>query len=111
MFGARLYGTNGGGFRTQAQPQTQSPDKKFDAVVYPNPTNGTLYVKLDGEFDKENTVIEIMDGRGMIVHKENIGKTQNDFAQLDMKMYANGVYLVRITSGANVVYRKISLVK
>lgn len=96
---------------THSMEKVPAPEGISDAVIYPNPNTGTFFVKLDGTYDKENTAIEIMDGRGLLLHKENIGKTQNEFTEVDMKMYANGVYLLRITSGENSVYRKISLVR
>lgn len=112
MFAARLN-PSGVSFKIGEQNEQETPDteKVFDAILYPNPTTGILFVKLEGISSKESADVEIIDGKGLVLYKEKIAGPQNIFRELNMEIYANGVYLVKIISGGNIVCRKISLNK
>lgn len=71
--------------------------------IYPNPVNNVLNI-----VDAENSTIEILSIVGTTVKRiENA--TQNE--HIDMNNLSNGTYFVRISSGTNVVTRKISVIR
>lgn len=71
--------------------------------VYPNPTNGTITVTglLSG------TQLELIAFSGSKVASETV--TVNGNVQMDLSTYARGIYVLRISNGAEVVTRKIVL--
>ncbi|MCF6132827.1 T9SS type A sorting domain-containing protein [Flavobacterium wongokense] len=72
-----------------------------DFAIIPNPTNGlTQIVMKDGQFGKVSVVT--IDGK--IVDEYNIEKT--DKTQIDVGRYANGIYIINVTSDDGKLYTK-----
>jgi hypothetical protein len=84
------------------------PFKENSISIYPNPTSGVFHIQAVSHQLIANCQIQIYDMMGKCIN-QHIGTSSN--FQIDLSSRANGVYLVRIISGANVVYRKISLAK
>jgi len=68
--------------------------------VYPNPTNNALFVALNGE----ETLVEVLDINGRVVMSNVFSGVE---AQLELGTLANGMYVVRATSGSEVATAKI----
>lgn len=72
-------------------------------VVYPNPTRGNVY--LDFTTELENTRIEVTDLEGNALGEI---RTSGAYLQIDLSLFPNGTYLLRITTQENKQYvRKI----
>ncbi|MBP1668969.1 MAG: hypothetical protein H6Q21_1335 [Bacteroidetes bacterium] len=73
-------------------------------LIYPNPSNGMLYV--DCSFFQSKTQIELMDISGRVVKKiENAAGT----VAIDITGMPSSIYLVRVSDGSSSVLRKIVL--
>lgn len=70
-----------------------------EITLYPNPTNGIFIVKGEG-LNK----IEVYNTTGQHVITRTVS---DDFAEIDLSNAANGLYLVRIMSGAGVTERTV----
>ncbi len=68
--------------------------------VYPNPTTNALFVALNGE----ETLVEVLDINGRVVMSNMYNGVE---AQLELGNLANGMYVVRATSGNEVATAKI----
>jgi hypothetical protein len=68
--------------------------------VYPNPTNNALFVALNGE----ETLVEVLDLNGRVVMSQVFSGVE---AHLELGNLANGMYVVRATSGNEVATAKI----
>lgn len=65
--------------------------------LYPNPTSGIVYIKLDNTFDAV-----VYNYQGQVVMRE-----YNNEGQLDMSNLSTGVYFVEIRDGQNVMIEKV----
>lgn len=73
-------------------------------VVYPNPTQGVVRVKLD-MVQSPNAEILIMNPRGNIVERRNAaGSSAQSF---DLRKYGTGIFVIRIVSGKNIITNKV----
>ena len=86
----------------------------FDASninIYPNPNHGKLFVDITGE-ENADVSIYIMDLLGQVHVEENVmfgqGNTSRTF---DVSNLANGLYIVRLTKGAQSYSYKITIHK
>ena len=73
-----------------------------DVKVYPNPTNGKIFI--EGQNIQKIEVID-MSGR-MIRATEN--NSANDRIEMDLSGFAAGMYLFRIVENDNVMMLKVS---
>ncbi len=71
----------------------------FDFTVYPNPTQGMVYVEAPA-----GTALEVYDLRGSKLLE---AQTQNGSHTLDLSAYAKGVYLLRLQTGERVETQRI----
>lgn len=73
-------------------------------IMYPNPTEGNLNLKVDLPFVQEDALLEIRDVLGKIVYTEKIPVLQKMEKHLDLHTYGKGVYFLSI-SGSNMMIR------
>ncbi|WP_181256190.1 T9SS type A sorting domain-containing protein [Aurantibacter aestuarii] len=81
-------------------------DFTFDSfVMYPNPSNGSLTIG----FNTSNDVnVNLYDIRGRSVLNKNFNASGSKFNQtLNLASLATGVYVVKINSGSNTMFRKL----
>lgn len=78
------------------------PGEKSLLGVYPNPTEGIIYLKSE---DVVNAAIEIYDESGRLVFNEEQQSVQN--SQLDLTAFARGVYTIKVSSSSSVQTIKI----
>ena len=72
-----------------------------DFAIVPNPSSTTIEIIMsDAKFNK----VSIMTIDGKIVNERNIEKT--DKTLIDVSRYANGIYIINVTSGDGQVYTK-----
>lgn len=89
----------------------QSIQELFDNSlnIYPNPSNGSLNISFNAN---ENTEVDVTvtDLVGQVHQQETLAFGQgSNIHKLNLQELANGIYIVRITSGDAFVTRKISL--
>jgi len=78
-------------------------------LVYPNPSNGTLFVQPDTKSEIE--VVELYDVVGKKVMEIKNPVVSGNIIQLDLSKFRNGVYSVAITGHTEKTIQKISLLK
>ena len=71
--------------------------------IYPNPSTGVFNVA-----NAENSTIEVLDIFGKTISTINSTSNMNT---IDMSTYANGTYIVKVTTNNAVIIKKINLVK
>jgi hypothetical protein len=79
----------------------------FKTSVYPNPTEGIVYLKIEGDADKLNA-IEVIDLTGRLVGKYFSNKKAD---VLNLSEYADGVYFIVVKRVSGVSVNKILLRK
>ncbi len=93
-------GYSGGVCKTDGdEPAEDVLVSSFDFTVYPNPTQGLVYVEAPA-----GTTLEVYDLRGIKLLEAH---TQNGSHTLDLSSYAKGVYLLRLQSGDRVETQRI----
>lgn len=75
--------------------------------VYPNPSNGTLYIN-SNNLSLEESQIQIINAIGQMVYSETM---KNNFKTIDLSKCGNGIYFIKIASGKNTVTKRIVLNK
>ena len=72
---------------------TNSNTSLSSIKLYPNPTNGTLYISTENEVD-----VKIIDMIGKVVFTQ---KNVTNNTNLDLSLLTQGVYFVNLTNGSN----------
>jgi hypothetical protein len=95
-------------FVYNSQPQaTEVKQRVSEAVVYPNPTDGDVFVKTASPVRKGK--IEIYDNEGRIVKTQEFSGTN---ASLDLRSLKSSMYFYRVISGNEMLKSgRINLVK
>ena len=80
----------------------------MDVSIYPNPTAGRFDVKLTG-FEKE-AVIQIINVTGQVISETKVAITNDVTSKaFNLNGMAKGVYILKVTSGNNLTFRKVIL--
>ena len=80
---------------------------KEEFIAYPNPTNGSLQIKLQDNFDQGTYEVSDLTGRICIAGK--ILNHQNNLLELDLSSLSKGTYFVRISGKQKLLTAKIIL--
>jgi hypothetical protein len=78
-------------------------------VVYPNPTNGLLYIETGNEV-KDKVALRVFDISGQIVIEQQIAP-QSGLNTIDMQGLMSGHYLVQLTAAGWVKTQRVELVR
>jgi len=74
--------------------------------LFPNPSNGIFYFKLENPFDPVN--LEVVSAEGRIVFKQEIESGHSDFTgKIDLTGFDRGVYYVKLTGIGDSLIRSI----
>ena len=82
---------------------SQITDASSDYTTYPSPA--TDKVTLQCTPNKSIDKIELLDIQGKLIRVKSAGNTTEK--QIDISMLNNGIYFIKITSGGDVVYKKM----
>ena len=83
-------------------PLNTFQDAYSNVALFPNPTNGSLFVDL-AEFEAERAML--MDLSGRVLENRAV---QSQRLEFNLSRYANGLYFVRLEgNGANAVYKVV----
>jgi len=76
-------------------------DTKSNLLIYPNPTNNLINIRQE----KANSItIQVLDITGkVLLTKSSI----NQLTTIDLREFTNGIYLVKVISGNNIIVQKI----
>jgi photosystem II stability/assembly factor-like uncharacterized protein len=89
---------------------TEELTNKSDGImVYPNPSNGTVFVQADAQ--KKIERIEVFDVVGKKIMEINHPAIISNLIQLDMSKFRNGVYSVALSTGSERTVKEISLLR
>lgn len=91
------------GIRGPELPEAIAENSEQKVMAYPNPTNGIVHLKMDGQSRRE---VQVFDLFGKMLFQQSAG--ENDFS-IDLSNYSSGTYLLRIVSNEGV--EKIKVVK
>ncbi len=71
--------------------------------IFPNPSTGIIRVE-----GAENSTIEVYNSLGQVITTIN---NASHLESVDLSVYSNGTYIVRVITGNNITVKKVSLVK
>lgn len=78
--------------------------------VYPNPSNGKIYINL-AMATGEEAVVSIVNLLGEEIMTLNSGKLTTDKFTVDMSSYAAGIYLVKVQTAKETILERVVLTK
>ena len=81
-------------------------DKNGQLILYPNPVNDNLYVKLINPEENDNIKLDVLDVTGKIVLTESLNNNNNE-GKINLSSLDKGYYLVRVADGVNVYRKKV----
>jgi hypothetical protein len=76
-------------------------DLNAQVIVYPNPTNGIINIKLSGSFNPHT--IELYSIEGLLIEKRDYSST------IDYSELSAGIYLLKVISDNGVLTKKITI--
>jgi hypothetical protein len=78
----------------------------FAGNFYPSPSNNRISIDVNGNLTSKNVRIDFFDMRGQLIKTETQSGGRNIYS-FDVSSFANGIYLCKISSGEQVVNRKV----
>lgn len=87
-------------------PFSQNDNAKL--ILSPNPSNGIINVNFNSDKIKISDVT-VLNIKGQIVYKEKMNPFSGKLKNIDLSDKANGMYFVKITTGTQIITRKITL--
>ena len=73
--------------------------------VYPNPVTSSIYIQRDGN---EQLQIQLMDMNGKLILNKMLSQSEN---QLDLSVFANGMYLLKVFDTQNQFIQSLKIEK
>lgn len=98
---------------TEGYNQGESIDEiNYDKMVsvFPNPSNGEVYIGFNEQIVSEDIVISIYNYNGMLIDQLK-GNSDTNVTHYSMKDMSNGLYIIKITGNDFVVTKKFVLNK
>ncbi|HXH17658.1 MAG TPA: T9SS type A sorting domain-containing protein, partial [Chitinophagales bacterium] len=93
--------------RVDACVGVNSPDLERGMTVYPNPSEGTFTLEVQGMMD-EVSVVKIFDVAGKLVYQEKIsGRLKNYKQKINISAFSKGVYYLKLNFEDGMAVRKI----
>ena len=74
--------------------------------VYPNPSNGLIYLKANFDSDLSAT-IQVYDQLGSLVHQESNLMISNEASPINLHHLSQGLYLIRLEAGQQAFHQKV----
>lgn len=85
---------------------TESANLSDPLLIFPNPTEGEVYVNLSNSIDVEHS-IEVFDINGKLLHNETVDNVKNTLFNLDLSHLPKGVYIIEARNAFNVSSEKL----
>ena len=83
------------------------PEVVKNIQVYPNPTSAQLFVNIDLP-TTEDTEIQLFNLNGKVLLNKNTSASQNQI-ELNVSNFANGIYILKITIGDEIVTKRVTV--
>ncbi len=84
------------------EPSSINDDSIVDSTFYPNPTNGTINIEVN--CSSTNQYYEIINNNGTILLEDLIDSSS---LTINLSLYPNGIYFIRLICGGNVTTYKV----
>ena len=84
---------------------TNDLDEVNDFSIFPNPVNELLFAKIELEKDM-NFQVEIISPNGQILQEVNRTFGKNDFIEMDISSFPNGVYFLKLKNENGSIIRR-----
>jgi hypothetical protein len=82
----------------------------LEASIYPNPTDGNVFVELESFKNDGDIVLRVIDGLGQIVASHELsGFKGKRVSLINLDQYAAGVYTIQITNAHTTINKRIVL--
>ena len=78
-------------------------DKIEHFIIYPNPNKGEFNLQYNKE---ENSMIYIIDTKGVIVHNQKISKGEN---RINVTSLSQGLYFIKLENEMEAIYKKVMI--
>jgi hypothetical protein len=82
-----------------------NPVPKSSIGVYPNPVTSSIYIHRDGN---EQLQIQLINMNGKVILTRTLSPSES---QLDLSLYANGIYLLKLSSMENQLLQSLKIEK
>ncbi len=80
--------------------------------VYPNPTNGWLYLSLSSDVIQDAYEVKVLDYLGRVIKSETVSSSDmTNVYRMDMSTYNEGLYSVQLTVGGVDLTKRVFLTK
>jgi hypothetical protein len=83
--------------------------KSTTLLVYPNPVKNVFYVDARG-LDASIQMVTILDMTGRAIETKSFVGSKNTKESIDMSSYAQGMYLIKVSTSNGIFYQKVSKV-
>lgn len=101
-----FYAVNKEDFKITADMSTDEFEMADNLSVYPNPNNGSFFLKL-GQVDSPIVEVEVYNLEGRMVY-ENSFQASNSFEQnIQMEQVQSGLYILRVRNGNKTLNKKL----
>ena len=82
----------------------------FSVNLYPNPSSGIYNLTFTGEI-RSKSIVEIYDMTGKLVYNQIFDTEINKNCKIDLSIFNNGLYFVKVNYNNTSITKKISLIK
>lgn len=86
-------------------PISITKEKDESINIFPNPTNGEVYVNFSGIENPQSVSVIDMDGK-IIIISNDVDMKEMSF---DMSHFASGIYIIKIQHSKGIIYGKVML--
>lgn len=86
---------------------SEAKSNPFDWSLYPNPTQGTLNIRLEGISEQEASELVLYDLTGKEVWRKSLFLIESEAKELDLSSLSAGVYTLRLTNGSALKTAKV----
>ncbi|MFK7808341.1 MAG: HYR domain-containing protein [Saprospiraceae bacterium] len=101
--------TIAGPFVVASASSINDPKLDNEVSIYPNPTEGEVQVHLSNNITNEDVQFEVFSITGQEVGIQSIAQPSNNMYTMDISNQVNGVYLVKIRIGEDLLVKRIVL--
>ncbi len=84
--------------------------ENIDILVFPNPAERIVNIKLTQSFRNQPITISMLDKRGVIIYQSHIENGTSEIFEIDTKNIYEGEYLIKVESKEHQISKKIVLV-
>lgn len=107
MFGRSLTSTDTTQTQNYQEQTTQVVNSQTEALIYPNPNDGTFIIQ--NYLEEKNSILIISDFASKVVFTKTM--TNNQLEEINLQQLESGIYLVQINNKNSSSFSKIIIIK